>query len=268
MEYLIYSILALIACTVGAISGMGGGVIVKPVMDLLSHYNAVSISLLSSITVFSMSVVSLIKSRGQSDLDNEKSATVSRLAILGLGGVVGGLSGQFIFSIVAKAASSSTQITLIQNILFFIVSVSISVFLFLLKRIRTLICKSHVVYMLTGLGLGLISSFLGIGGGPINVAVLMLMFSFDMKTAAFSSIIVIFFSQSSKLLQILFTTGFSDYELSIAPFMIVFAILGGFVGTVLKKRMTNDSIAVLFNIVQLFIIATCVINIIKSAIAL
>ncbi len=268
MQYVIYSILALVACTAGAISGMGGGVIVKPIMDLIGHYDATTISLLSSITVFSMSVVSLIKSRGNSDLGNEKNITTLHLIVLGLGGVIGGLSGQYIFTFVSNAVNSSTVITLIQNILFLIVSISISIFLFLLKRIRTLTHTSYFSFGITGLCLGLISAFLGIGGGPINVAILMFMFSFDMKTAAFSSIIVIFFSQASKLLQVFFSKGFEGLDLSIAPFMIFFAIIGGFIGTAIKKKMTNDSIAVLFNAIQILIIVACVVNIIKASIQL
>ncbi len=268
MQYVMYSILALVACTAGAISGMGGGVIVKPIMDLLGHYDAVTISLLSSITVFSMAVVSLIKSRGQSDLQNEKGSSTFHLIVLGLGGVIGGISGQTVFSIVANAVNSSNLITLIQNILFFLVSVAITIFLFLLKRIRTLTHTSYIAYACTGIGLGLMSAFLGIGGGPINVAVLMFVFSFDMKTAAFSSIIVIFFSQASKLLQILFTTGYSSYDLSIAPFLIIFAVVGGFIGTAIKKKMTNDSIKVLFNAIQMLIIVTCIVNIVKASISL
>ncbi len=268
MQYVIYSILALVACTAGSISGMGGGVIVKPIMDLIGHYDAITISLLSSITVYSMSIVSLIKSRGKSDIQDEPWSSPSRLVVLGLGGVIGGILGQTIFNLVAQSVGSSTLITLIQNIIFFFVSVSISIFLFLLKRIRTLKHSSYVAYICTGIGLGLVSAFLGIGGGPINVAVIMFMFSFDMKTAAFSSILVIFFSQSSKLLQILLTTGFSSYDLTIAPFMILFAIIGGFVGTGIKKKMTNDSIAILFNGIQVLIIATCIVNIAKSVIQL
>ncbi len=268
MQYVIYSILALVACTAGSISGMGGGVIVKPIMDLMGHYDATTISLLSSITVFSMSVVSLLKSRGNSDLGNEKGITSKHLLVLGLGGVVGGLTGQFIFSFVSSAVNSSTVITLIQNILFLIVSVAISIFLFLLKRIRTLKHTSYISFCVTGLCLGVVSAFLGIGGGPINVAILMFMFSFDMKSAAFSSIIVIFFSQASKLLQVLFSNGFSGLDLSLAPFLIAFAIIGGIIGTAIKKKMTNDSIAILFNAIQILIILTCIINIIKASIQL
>ncbi len=266
MHYLLYSVLSLVACIAGAISGMGGGVIVKPTMDLIGHYDAVTISLLSSMTVFSMSVVSLLKSRGKSDIENETWSSPSRLVVLGLGGVLGGLSGQTIFSFVVSAVGSSTIITLIQNILFLLISIAISVFLFLLKRIRTLKHTSHFAYLFTGITLGLVAAFLGIGGGPINVAILMFVFSFDMKTAAFSSILVIFFSQASKLLQVFFTNGFANVDLSIAPFMIACAIIGGFVGTAVKKKMTNESIAVLFNGVQVLIILACIVNIIKASI--
>lgn len=42
-------------------TGMGGGVIIKPAMDFIGTYNAQTIGVISSITVFSMSIVSIIK---------------------------------------------------------------------------------------------------------------------------------------------------------------------------------------------------------------
>ena len=42
--------------------------------------------------------------------------------------------------------------------------------------------------------LGILSSFLGIGGGPINLVVLFFFFSMDTKTAAQNSLYTILFS--------------------------------------------------------------------------
>ena len=61
MNFLIYFALALFATTVGSLTGMGGGVIIKPLMDVLGDYNVQTIGIVSSITVFSMAVVSVIK---------------------------------------------------------------------------------------------------------------------------------------------------------------------------------------------------------------
>jgi len=52
-------LVALAATTAGALTGMGG-VIIKPGLDGLGHYDVRSVSMLSAITVFSMAVVSMV----------------------------------------------------------------------------------------------------------------------------------------------------------------------------------------------------------------
>ena len=61
MTFFLYFLIAIGATTVGSLTGMGGGVIIKPVMDVMGAYDAATIGVLSSITVFSMSVVSIGK---------------------------------------------------------------------------------------------------------------------------------------------------------------------------------------------------------------
>ncbi|WP_343030413.1 TSUP family transporter [Fundicoccus ignavus] len=56
-----------------------------------------------------------------------------------------------------------------------------------------------LVATVVGLSLGTISVFLGIGGGPLNVSLLLWLMSFTMKEAAVYSVAMIFFSQLSKL---------------------------------------------------------------------
>ncbi|MCD8352587.1 MAG: hypothetical protein LUC93_18445, partial [Planctomycetaceae bacterium] len=61
MRELLYLAIALCSTTAGALTGMGGGVIIKPVIDLVGHYDAASINALSSLTVLIMSVVSVAR---------------------------------------------------------------------------------------------------------------------------------------------------------------------------------------------------------------
>ena len=59
---LIFFLVALGASAVGAICGIGGGVIIKPVLDLLHLETVSAISFLSGCTVLSMSCYSVGKS--------------------------------------------------------------------------------------------------------------------------------------------------------------------------------------------------------------
>lgn len=58
---LIYFVVVWIATTAGALTGMGGGVIIKPVLDVIGEYDAATIGVLCSCTVFTMSIVSIHK---------------------------------------------------------------------------------------------------------------------------------------------------------------------------------------------------------------
>ena len=60
----VIALTVLIATVLGSISGIGGGVIIKPVMDAISGLSSSQISFLSGTTVLTMTIVSLLRSRG------------------------------------------------------------------------------------------------------------------------------------------------------------------------------------------------------------
>ena len=60
----VIALTVLIATVLGSISGIGGGVIRKPVMDAISGLSSSQISFLSGTTVLTMTIVSLLRSRG------------------------------------------------------------------------------------------------------------------------------------------------------------------------------------------------------------
>lgn len=69
--------------------------------------------------------------------------------------------------------------------------------------------------LMTGVLLGAVSAYLGIGGGPFNVAVLCMFFAMDIKEAAAGSIFIILFSQLSNLISIAVVGGFGSYDYGI-----------------------------------------------------
>ena len=118
--------------------------------------------------------------------------------------------------------------------------------------------------VLAGVFLGMCSSFLGIGGGPINVALIIFLFSYPTKTATVCSLVTILFAQISKLAMIAAGAGFEAYDLSIAPVMIVGAIAGGFLGASLNKQFSEKSVERAFNGVQILVLAITVYNIVYN----
>lgn len=255
MQKLLYFIIAILATTIGSSTGMGGGVIIKPVLDVLGDFDVETIGMLSSITVFAMSLVSVGKQlRNQAKVDG-------KVAIpLALGSVAGGIIGNKILD-AALSNQDMSKVKVIQNMV--LAALLIVIFFYMLNkdRLPKLGLTGYPISIVTGVVLGIFSSFLGIGGGPINVAAFIFLFAYDTKTSAVYSLITILFSQISKLGTVMFTKGFGGYNFSILPFMIIGGILGGFIGAEINKRLPEKRVDFLFNAAQIAIFGICIFNI-------
>lgn len=117
--------------------------------------------------------------------------------------------------------------------------------------------------MAVGVLLGIISSFLGIGGGPINLVVLGYCFSMDSKTAAVISLYIILFSQLASLLAALIS-GVPDFPPMALALMVAGGIGGGIAGRALNRKMDNQAVDKLFIILMVLIIAICIFNAMKA----
>ncbi|MFI3129451.1 MAG: TSUP family transporter, partial [Bacillota bacterium] len=108
----IYFAIAISATTVGALTGMGGGVIIKPVLDMIGGYDVATIGILSCVTVFAMSVSSIVRKVMQ------KSKFPVKLALyLSVGSMLGGLLGQNLLDHAIEAMGSGVKVTILQNVL-------------------------------------------------------------------------------------------------------------------------------------------------------
>jgi len=256
---LIYLIIALLATTVGALTGMGGGVMIKPLLDVLGQFPAATINLLSSLTVLSMSVVSVGRHVKAKTPVNYKIAV-----LLAAGSVAGGLLGDALISTVIEQTGTGNEVTLIQNSILAFLIVIVFFYIKFKSKLPTLGVKGTSPAVFVGLFLGCISSFLGIGGGPINVAVLAFVFSMNTKDAAICSLVIILFSQFANFIAGLVSGVYWKHDLSILPVMIIGAIGGGFLGAYLQRKFTEKQVEKMFNGVQLIVLAMCFYNIIRN----
>lgn len=240
---IIYFLVALIATTIGALAGLGGGVIIKPSLDLLGHYDLSTISMLSTFTVFSMAVVSTYK-QIKKGFSIEK-----RLVFMAIGATLGGILGQQLFKLLLTAMDSDLAAGM-QSIM---LAVLLVIVLFK-KYLPDWDVQNPIVILLVGLTLGTTASFLGIGGGPINVAVIMMFLKMDIKEAAVASVFVILLSQLSKILSTTVTGGMAGIDFSMLVFMIPAAIAGGFLGFKLNRNLAHDHIEKIFNVLVAFLV--------------
>ena len=123
---------------------------------------------------------------------------------------------------------------------------------------------SWVYFLVIGLLLGIMSSFLGIGGGPINLVGLGFFFGMETKTAAANSLYIILFSQAASLLATLITGSVPAFRILALILMVAGGIGGGIVGRSFNKKMDNRAVDKLFIGLMVLIIGICVYNAVRA----
>ena len=197
--YILFSLISFGASVIGAICGMGGGIIIKPVLDASGALSVSTISFLSGCTVLAMTSYSVLKSKlsGKSEIE-------TRTAIpLAIGAACGGLFGKWLFDRISAQFAEPDMIGAVQAASLFFITLGTLIYTIKKNDIRTINVLNASVCMLIGSVLGVCSSFLGIGGGPINLVVLFFFFSMDTKRAAENSLYIILFSQMASLLSVM-----------------------------------------------------------------
>ena len=136
------------------------------------------------------------------------------------------------------------------------------------KKIHTLTLNNVAVCVIVGLVLGIMSSFLGIGGGPINLMVLGFLFSMSTKESALASLYIIVFSQVTSLVQTVVTGTIPPVQLSYLAVMVIGGLLGGTIGSRINKKIEDEKVDKLFMALMFIIICINIYNTYKFAVAL
>ena len=241
--YFLYNLIFLAvsfgASVVGAICGIGGGVLIKPLLDALGVFSVAAISFLSGCTVLSMSCYSVIKAKRS----RESRVDMRTGTPLAVGAAIGGVAGKMMFQYLSGLFPNKDKVGAVQA--------------------ACLLVTSLPACVAIGLALGICSSFLGIGGGPINLVVLFYFFSMDTKTAAQNSLYIILFSQMTSLLNTLATRTVPEFCLDSLALMVGGGILGGMAGRMVNKKMDGDMVNRLFVGLMVAIMLICAYNMIQ-----
>lgn len=253
---LLFFVVALGASVAGAICGIGGGVIIKPVLDLLHLETVSAISFLSGCTVLSMSCYSV----GKSILAGERRVSLSVGTPLAIGAAAGGLLGNQLFALLRRTSESPNTVGAVQAVCLAAVTAGALLYTLNKTHIPTHQVRNKGVCALIGLALGCMSSFLGIGGGPINLVVLYFFFSMDTKTAAANSLYIILFSQLCNLLATLCTNSVPAFRAPALALMIAGGIGGGAIGKRLNRQMDDRAVERLFIVLMAVIIGIGLFN--------
>lgn len=259
MIYVIFLIVCFFASVVGAICGIGGGVIIKPVLDSLGVLDVAAISFLSGCTVLSMTTYSVLKNRfsGESHVAKETGFP------LAMGAAAGGLLGKSLFSFVKSLSADPNRVGAVQALCLLIVTVGTLLYTIFKSRIKTYQVKNAPVCIVIGIILGILSSFLGIGGGPINLVMLFFFFSMSTKIAAENSLYIIFFSQLANLIATIVTGSVPKFQIGVLLLMVAGGILGGICGRFINKKISGKTVDKLFIGLMLLMIFINIYNIYK-----
>lgn len=259
MIYAVFFAVCFLASVVGAICGIGGGVIIKPVLDSFGVLDVAAISFLSGCTVLSMTTYSVIHNK----LSGSSNVSLKTGFPLALGAAVGGLLGKELFSFVKAASSDLNHVGAIQAICLLIVTIGTLIYTIYKDKIKTCQVESSVICVLIGIFLGVLSSFLGIGGGPINLVVLFFFFSMTTKVAAENSLYIIFFSQIASLLSSIVTGSVPEFSAGILILMAIGGIAGGICGRAVNKKIDARTVDRLFIALMVVMILINIYNVIK-----
>lgn len=256
---ILFFVVAFLSSIVGAICGIGGGVVIKPVLDMLQMGAPATINFLSGCTVLSMSLYSVSKALRSGDSKVEMSTGTP----LALGAAAGGVVGKEMFSAVKTFFNGSPMVGGVQAIALGIITLGTLLYTVNKSRIRTRTTSNKLVCLVIGLLLGIMSSFLGIGGGPINLVVLGYFFGMDTKTAAANSLYIILFSQMASFIATLIS-GVPEFRIPALILMVAGGIGGGIVGRKLNKKMDNKAVDKLFIGLMVLIVGICVYNAVRA----
>ena len=165
---------------------------------------------------------------------------------LAIGAAAGGVLGNQIFKLIKAMFENQNAVGAVQAGCLALVTLGTLVYTVRKEKIKTYEVENKAVCLIIGGVLGLMSSFLGIGGGPINLVVLFFFFRMDTKTAAQNSLYIILFSQFASLLTTLITRSVPTFHAAALVLMVAGGIGGGAVGRSINRKMDNKAVDKLF----------------------
>ncbi len=243
MKIFIILFVCFFSSVAGSICGIGGGVMIKPTLDAAHMMDVASVSFLSGCTVLSMSAVSLYK-----NLKNKDNSDFHKMfaSILTVGSILGGIIGKSVFQLLLDISEIRSKAGAIQAAVLLLLTAGTMAYELKKETITTKNIENKLVVFFIGCILGILSAFLGIGGGPINLIALFYLFSMRTKEAALYSIYSILFSQIASLLYSICTGNVPPFSVGILALMIGCGITGGLTGSAISRKMNHKMVDQLF----------------------
>jgi uncharacterized membrane protein YfcA len=252
----IFILVSFLASMIGSVCGIGGGVIIKPVLDAFGAYSASTNSFVSGCIVLAMTGYSVLKAKFARESVIEKGTSTN----LGVGAALGGFIGKQLFDMIRALFENPNTVGAVQAAVLFVITLGTAVYTLCKSRIKPYRLTNPIACALVGLCLGLVSAFLGIGGGPINFVVLHFFFCMKTKVAVQNSLYIILLSQLASVIFTLACGNVSEFPAMLFAIMVLCGILGGMVGRSISKRIGDGAVNKLFFGLNVVIMGICCYN--------
>jgi uncharacterized protein len=235
LEELWFIPLGFVAGVLGSIIGLGGGIIIVPVLTFFGFPPALAASN-SIFAVFSNAVASSVSYAKQKKIEYSIGL---KLGLLSIPGTVFG-------------AYLSADITpSLFKILFGLILITASIYIYSKRKIEP---KSHNIskqIMILAIGAsflaGIISGLFGVGGGIIFVPLMVIAIGLSMKNAAPTSQFILLFASASALIT---HTLLGHPDFYHALLLSSGAFVGGLVGARLSLEIKENALRILISIVM------------------
>ena len=160
-----------------------------------------------------------------------------KAASISFGSLVGGMLGDLLLNQAIALAPNEEKVQLIQYIIMLLTLVL--VLLYNQFSNWHLHLNGLSIFLIVGLGLGILSTFLGIGGGPINVACLILFLEW-ISNQQLSIPSLLFFLPTRQTWQYRLDHRVCGFDLTMLWAIIPAALFGGYVGGLFSKNYPNN----------------------------
>ena len=220
----------------GSIIGLGGGIIIVPVLTFFGFSPALAASN-SIFAVFSNAIASSISYAKQRRIEYSIGLK------LGLLSIPGTIVGAYVSSEITPS---------IFKILFALILISASVYIFSKRKIEPKNYNLSKQIMILAIGAsffaGIISGLFGVGGGIIFVPLMVVVMGLSMKNAAPTSQFILLFASGSALVTHTLLGHPDFYQ---ALLLAIGAFVGGLVGAKLSLEIKENSLKILISIVMI-----------------
>jgi uncharacterized membrane protein YfcA len=260
MEIIGFILSILIGISLGLI-GSGGSILTIPILVYVFHVSP------SDATTYSLFVVGVSALAGSINGAKHKLLDYKTALYFGLPSVISVfLMRKFIVPLLPTELLTISNFTLTTDLLImlvFSVLMILASFSMIQKRKMTEIDSSEINHnnlIFKGLFVGLLTGFVGVGGGFLIIPALLFTAKLPMKNAVATSLIIIVFNS---LIGFLGSSTSTKIEWNFLLLFTAFAVIGIFIGMYLSKKIANEKLKPLFG---WFVLLTGIYIIIKEVI--